>query len=204
MCKVAPLSVGFRAAGVLGGIVGRWRNRRDKLLKVHDVGQEGILRSGAFRIDGTGAMWRQLQGGNETGQEGTQFYERSVPYWTGQEEQEGHSGTRSALTSCTRSRENMWMLQVTVDSVQMMVDRMLRPHALNKRSCRENQDELNWKHVKIVLQSTHLQLMSDWVTVSVQKEDQRGHLIDGAGMGGCAAHAQTVLHLRTQDNLIPP
>lgn len=80
MCKVAPLSVGFRAAGVLGGIVGRWRNRRDKLLKVHDVGQEGILRSGAFRIDGTGAMWRQLQGGNETGQEGTQFYERSVPY----------------------------------------------------------------------------------------------------------------------------
>lgn len=55
----------------------------------------------------------------------------------------------------------MWMLQVTVDSVQMMVDRMLRPHALNKRSCRENQDELNWKHVKIILQSTHLQLMSD-------------------------------------------
>lgn len=48
---MAPLSVGFRAAGVLGGIVGRWRDRRDKLLKVHDVGQEGILRSGAFWID---------------------------------------------------------------------------------------------------------------------------------------------------------
>lgn len=47
------------------------------------------------------------------------------------------SGARSALTRCTRSRENMWILQVTVDSVQMMVDRMLRPHALNKRSCGE-------------------------------------------------------------------
>lgn len=50
-CKVAPLSVGFRAAGVLGGVVGRWRNRRDKLIKVHDVAEEGVLRSGAFGID---------------------------------------------------------------------------------------------------------------------------------------------------------
>lgn len=41
------------------------------------------------------------------------------------------------LTRCTRSRENMWILQVTVDSVQMMVERMLRPHALNRRSCKE-------------------------------------------------------------------
>lgn len=49
--KAAPLGVGFRAAGVLGGVVGRWRNRRDKLIKVHDVGEEGVLRSGAFGID---------------------------------------------------------------------------------------------------------------------------------------------------------
>lgn len=54
----------------------------------------------------------------------------------------------SALTRCTRSRENMWILQVTVDRVQMMVDRMLRPHALNKRSCREIriQKILIWQH----------------------------------------------------------
>lgn len=50
-CKVAPLSVSFRAAGVLRGIVGRGRNGRDKLLKVHDVGEEGILRSGALWVD---------------------------------------------------------------------------------------------------------------------------------------------------------
>lgn len=50
-CTVTPLSVGFRAAGVLGGVVGRWRNRGYKLIKVHDVGEEGVLRRGAFRID---------------------------------------------------------------------------------------------------------------------------------------------------------
>lgn len=50
------------------------------------------------------------------------------------------TGQANKLTRCTRSREKMWMLQVTVDSVQMMVDRMLRPHALNKRSCGENRD----------------------------------------------------------------
>lgn len=55
-------------------------------------------------------------------------------------EKERKASQLPALTRCTRSRENMWILQVTVDSVQMMVDRMLRPHALNKRSCGENQD----------------------------------------------------------------
>lgn len=78
-CKVAPLSVGFRAAGVLGGVIGRWRNRGDKLLKVHDVGQEGVLRSGAFRIDRTRAMRRQLQGGNESYHQGAEFYKRCIP-----------------------------------------------------------------------------------------------------------------------------
>ena len=48
---VVPLSVCFGAAGVLRRVVGRWRNGRDKLLKVHDVGQEGVLRSGAFWVD---------------------------------------------------------------------------------------------------------------------------------------------------------
>lgn len=42
---------------------------------------------------------------------------------------------QAALTRWTRSREKMWILQVTVDRVQMMVERMLRPHALNRRSC---------------------------------------------------------------------
>lgn len=61
------------------------------------------------------------------------------------------------------------------------------------------------ENVKIPpLQSTHLQLMSDWMTVSVQEEDQRGHLIDGAGMSGCAAHAQTVLHLHTHKTMLFP
>lgn len=58
-----------------------------------------------------------------------------------------HSGVKCAecaLTRCTRSRENMWMLQVTVDRVQMMVDRMLRPHALNRRSCRETHIHLTF------------------------------------------------------------
>lgn len=41
----------------------------------------------------------------------------------------------AALTRWTRSREKMWILQVTVDRVQMIVERMLRPHALNRRSC---------------------------------------------------------------------
>ena len=48
---VVPLSVCFGAAGVLRRVVGGWRNGRDKLLKVHDVGQEGVLRSGAFWVD---------------------------------------------------------------------------------------------------------------------------------------------------------
>lgn len=57
---MVPLSICFRAAGVLRRIVGGWRNGGDKLLKIHDVGQEGVLRSGAFWVDGTRAMWGQL------------------------------------------------------------------------------------------------------------------------------------------------
>lgn len=47
------------------------------------------------------------------------------------------------LTRCTRSKEKMWILQVTVDRVQMMVERMLRPHALNNRSCKEIYIQVN-------------------------------------------------------------
>lgn len=42
--------------------------------------------------------------------------------------------------------------------------------------------------------------MSDRMTVSVQEEDQRGHLVDGAGVSRGTAHTQTVLHLHTQEN----
>lgn len=52
-----------------------------------------------------------------------------------EQSQTGVKYAASALTRWTRSRENMWILQVTVDRVQMMVERMLRPHALNRRSC---------------------------------------------------------------------
>lgn len=48
---MVPLSICFRAAGVLRRIVGGRRDGWDKLLKVHDVGQEGVLRSGAFWVD---------------------------------------------------------------------------------------------------------------------------------------------------------
>lgn len=44
---------------------------------------------------------------------------------------------------------------------------------------------------------THLQLMSEWVTVSIQVEDQGLLLIDGAGLSGRATHTQTILHLHT-------
>lgn len=46
---------------------------------------------------------------------------------------------------------------------------------------------------------THLQLMPDRMTVSIQEEDQGRHLFDGAGVSGRATHTQTVLHLRRQD-----
>lgn len=90
----------------------------------------GVVHSGLTERERCGANYRE---------EMKQIMrERSLMKGPFQEEKEGQSGARSALTRCTRSRENMWILQVTVDSVQMMVDRMLRPHALNKRSCREN------------------------------------------------------------------
>lgn len=57
---LVPLSVCLRAAGVLRRIVGGWRDGWNKLLKVHDVGQEGVLRCGALWIDGARAMWCQL------------------------------------------------------------------------------------------------------------------------------------------------
>lgn len=44
---------------------------------------------------------------------------------------------------------------------------------------------------------THLQLMPDWVTVSVQVEDQRLLFRDGAGVSGRTTHTLTVLHLHT-------
>lgn len=44
---------------------------------------------------------------------------------------------------------------------------------------------------------TYLQLMPDRVTVSVQVEDQGLLLLDGAGLGGCAAHTEAILHLST-------
>lgn len=45
--------------------------------------------------------------------------------------------------------------------------------------------------------------MSDRVTVSVEEEDQRRHLVDGAGVSGRTAHTQTVLHLHTRKRLFP-
>ena len=59
---LVPLSVCLRAAGVLRRIVGGRRDGWNKLLKVHDVGKEGVLRSGAFWVDGARAMWCQLGG----------------------------------------------------------------------------------------------------------------------------------------------
>lgn len=44
---------------------------------------------------------------------------------------------------------------------------------------------------------THLQLMSDWVAVSIQVEDQSLLLCDGAGVSGCTTHTQTIFHLHT-------
>lgn len=44
---------------------------------------------------------------------------------------------------------------------------------------------------------THLQLMSDWVTVSIQVEDQGLLLCDGAGVWGRATYTKTILHLHT-------
>lgn len=41
--------------------------------------------------------------------------------------------------------------------------------------------------------------MSDRMTISIQEEDQGGHLVDGAGLSGRAAHAESVLHLHTED-----
>lgn len=61
-----PLSVCLGAAGVFRRIVGRWRDGGNKLLKVHDVGQEGVLGSGAFWVDGPRAMWSQLHKPQET------------------------------------------------------------------------------------------------------------------------------------------
>lgn len=60
---LVPLGICLRAAGVLRRIVGRWRDGWNELLKVHNVGQEGILGSGAFWVNRTRAMWSQL-GGN--------------------------------------------------------------------------------------------------------------------------------------------
>lgn len=57
---VLPLGVSLRAAGVLRRVVGGRGNGRDKLLKVHHVGQEGVLRSGAFWVDRPGAVRSQL------------------------------------------------------------------------------------------------------------------------------------------------
>lgn len=54
---------------------------------------------------------------------------------TGEKKQTNMLCQPAALTRWTRSREKMWILQVTVDRVQMMVERMLRPHALKRRSC---------------------------------------------------------------------
>lgn len=66
---LVPLSVCLRAAGVLRRIVGGRRDGWNKLLKIHDVSQEGVLRSGAFWVDGARAMWCQL--GGETRQDHT-------------------------------------------------------------------------------------------------------------------------------------
>lgn len=158
---MVPLSVCFRAACVLWRIVGWWRDGWDKLLKVHDVGEEGILRSGAFWVDWTRAMWGQLSRENSTRimiikqrdvicyNICTKSFLKYAAVWFIAECLSFVKRKKvaslvnvkyavSVLTRCTRSRENMWILQVTVDRVQMMVERMLRPHALNKRSFKRN------------------------------------------------------------------
>lgn len=57
---LVPLCICLRAAGVLRRIVGGRRDGWNKLLKVHDIGQESILRSSALWVDRARAMWCQL------------------------------------------------------------------------------------------------------------------------------------------------
>lgn len=90
-----------------------------------------------------------------------------------------------------------------------MVDRMLRPQALNKRSWGDKVKTqrkpysygltADLTHVHFLWPSPppYLQLMPDRVAVSIQVQDQGVLLSDGAGVVGHTAHAQTALHLHT-------
>lgn len=87
---------------------------------------------------------------------------------------------------------------------------MLRPHALNKRSCiddafkrKQNLGLCNllcgkWISSVVKKYSTYLQLFSDWVAPIILVEDQL-FLICGAGVCACTAHTQTIFHLNTLD-----
>lgn len=67
MCRVfaVPLGVCLRATGILRWIVGGRRDGWNKLLKVHHVGQEGILGSSAFWVDRTRTMGGELGRNNK-------------------------------------------------------------------------------------------------------------------------------------------
>lgn len=132
MCVFSPLCIGLRAAGVFRRVV-RWRgNGWNKLLKVHHVTEKCILRSGAFWVYRTGAMRSKLQ---QTKLDDRNMFHCNIILLVNLVFQCKDVHCAFCLTRCSRSREKIWMLQVTVDRVQIMVERILRPQALNSKSC---------------------------------------------------------------------
>jgi len=131
MCVFSPLCISLRAAGVFRRVVRWWGNGWNKLLKVHHVTEKCILRSGAFWVYRTGAMRSQLK---QTKLDGRNMLHCNIILLVNLVFQCKRC-CAFCLTRCSRSREKIWMLQVTVDRVQIMVERILRPQALNSKSC---------------------------------------------------------------------
>lgn len=133
----SPLRIRFRAAGIFRRVVGGWRNGRNKLFKVHHVTEKRILRSGAFWVDRTRTMGSQLQAMHN-------MRKHYNPCTVRSELNRIKLFCLTTLTRCIRSKEKIWMLQVTVDRVQIMVERILRPQALKSRSYKNTTHTQSW------------------------------------------------------------
>lgn len=153
-----PLRICLGAAGVLGRVIGGWWHRRDELLEVHHALQKGVGGRRAFQRHGARALGDQLQGegrkkswdlpGQRSGERRGSWAFICTRLGTGPAlapcpppppaweccPAPSAPGPGLGLTTWTMSREKIWMQHTTAESVQMMVERTVKPQTLKRRS----------------------------------------------------------------------